>query len=75
MRRIEDMTPDEVCGEIQRQIRTRLSEHAENQSYVYANTGFYFIKLYRGKVHGSARYTEFTLRRKQLREWFRGLKK
>lgn len=73
--KLDTLKPDEVCAWIKKRIRELFGDFAENKSNVWAANGFYYIYLYRGKVHNSIRFTEFTLRRKSLPKLFKQLKK
>ena len=75
MKKLDQMKPDQVCALIRQKIRELYGDRVENKSAVFASHGFYYIQIYGGRKGRSIRYTEFTLRRKNLPALFKSLKK
>lgn len=72
---LDKLTPDQVCGWIQKQIRALYGDRVENKSHVWASHGYYYVLIFRGRRKGAVKYEEHTLRRKNLSKLFKGLKR
>jgi hypothetical protein len=72
--KLDTLKPDQVVAWIRKHIREIFGNYTEDQSNVYARNGFYYVFLFRNKRRGKVKYSEYTVRRKNLPKLMKELK-
>ncbi len=65
-KKLDEMTPSEVCAWVRERVRSRLGDAAENKTLIHCSRGYYTVQLPGGKPK--------RMRRGKLAEYLKGLK-